>query len=179
MASNPLLLLALLRSAAEGLPGRCSCLNASIHLTPLSLLCCCCCCCCFCSGLSLKDYLEGREAQHNELMMRVYGGKSAMRLDDDTTYLDSEVRRAYGYDCVCSHASFAKNWVCSVLVCYLLRHQHAYCTTQGRQQVAEHARSWPTPHPSNSAFSHHFIIIMTNPAQIQHFLHPVQPTHKS
>jgi hypothetical protein len=45
-------------------------------------------------GLSLKDYLEGREAQHNELMMRVYGGKSAMRLDDDTTYLDSEVSRS-------------------------------------------------------------------------------------
>jgi hypothetical protein len=43
------------------------------------------------TGLSLKDYLEGREAQHNELMMRVYGGKNAMRLDDDTTYLDSEV----------------------------------------------------------------------------------------
>ncbi|KAF6253126.1 hypothetical protein COO60DRAFT_1703964 [Scenedesmus sp. NREL 46B-D3] len=44
-------------------------------------------------GLSLKDYLEGREAQHNELLMRVYGGKSAMRLDDDTTYLDSEELR--------------------------------------------------------------------------------------
>jgi hypothetical protein len=43
------------------------------------------------AGLSLKDYLEGREAQHNELLMRVYGGKNAMRLDDDTTYLDSEV----------------------------------------------------------------------------------------
>lgn len=41
-------------------------------------------------GLSLKDYLEGREAQHNELMMRVYGGKQAMLLDDDTTYLHSE-----------------------------------------------------------------------------------------
>eukprot|EP00878_Enallax_costatus_P040983 GHUV01047410.1.p1 GENE.GHUV01047410.1~~GHUV01047410.1.p1 ORF type:complete len:403 (+),score=127.19 GHUV01047410.1:585-1793(+) len=42
------------------------------------------------TGLSLKDYLEGREAQHNELMMRVYGGKKALMLDDSTTFLDSE-----------------------------------------------------------------------------------------
>lgn len=48
------------------------------------------CVCCVVSGLSLRDYLEGREAKHNELMMRVYGGKKALMLDDSTTFLDRE-----------------------------------------------------------------------------------------
>lgn len=42
------------------------------------------------TGLSLKDYLEGREGAHNELIIRGLLGKQGMK-DDSTTYLDSEV----------------------------------------------------------------------------------------
>ena len=43
------------------------------------------------TGLSLKDYLEGREQDHNELIARALLGEEAFK-DDHTTYLDSEVR---------------------------------------------------------------------------------------
>jgi hypothetical protein len=43
------------------------------------------------TGLSLKDYLEGKEGSHNELIARTMLGKDAFK-DDSTTYLDSEVR---------------------------------------------------------------------------------------
>jgi hypothetical protein len=42
------------------------------------------------TGLSLKDYLEGREQDHNELIARALLGEEAFK-DDHTTYLDSEV----------------------------------------------------------------------------------------
>jgi hypothetical protein len=46
------------------------------------------------TGLSLKDYLEGKEQDHNELLVRSLLGKEGFNNDDSTTYLDSEVRGA-------------------------------------------------------------------------------------
>jgi hypothetical protein len=40
------------------------------------------------TGLSLKDYLDGKEPVHNELLMRV--NKQDFQGEDSTTYLDTE-----------------------------------------------------------------------------------------
>jgi hypothetical protein len=47
------------------------------------------------TGLSLKDYLEGKEQDHNEALVRSLLGKDGFNNDDSTTYLDSEVRGVF------------------------------------------------------------------------------------
>jgi hypothetical protein len=72
------------------------------------------------TGLSLKDYLEGREQDHNELIARALLGEEAFK-DDHTTYLDSEVRggcadnatqgsTVQGSTMRCSTAQYGAEW---------------------------------------------------------------------